>query len=129
MEGVLDDDFVKKERLNSFSELKQRLIDNGITNFYEHKNGSIIVKEGDAVKVAILLKDGTIETMPKFPTIGNTIQIISTTVLLLMLLYVPFIIFPFQWILAIFCGQLVSYFIHMPRSKKLRDKAARLPSS
>lgn len=119
---LLDDRFLAKLDINSLDDIKKGLTQAGIQKFYEHKNGSIIVEEGDAVRVAIFFKGGKVYLKPKFPQIGNSTQIVCSALLLAIFLFIIPVPFPFQWVIAIGGGQLISYLIFMPKTKKLREK-------
>lgn len=121
---LLDDDFSFKS-INSRDDIKRALRGIGIDSFYEHKNGSIIVEDGDAVKLAIYYEDGLVRLKPKFPTIGNSLQILASAILLGIFLFIIPVPFPLQWVIAIVGGQLISYMVHMPKTKRLQERIER----
>ncbi len=119
---ILDENFHANNEINNLDDIKKALQQAGITSFFEHKNGSIIVEQGDAVKVTITYKDGLAIVKPNFPSIGNSIQIIASGVFLAFSMFIISTPFPFPWIIAIAGGQLVSYLVHQPKTKKLKTR-------
>lgn len=119
---ILDDGFLSKNEVNNLEDVKKVLREAGINNFFEHKNGYIIVEESDAVKVAVFYRDDIVSVKPQFPKIGNIVQIIVTVVLLIVVNSVVPLPFPINWIVAIGGGQFVSFKFHSPKSKKLKER-------
>ena len=108
--NILDGDFL------DLATIKKKLAKAGLHNVYETENNSLLVSENDAVRVEVQIVNNTVVTDKKFPQIGNTIQII-VTVIIAILVYTFDV--PFKWVLAIGLGQLVSYFFHTPKINKL----------
>ena len=121
-EEILDEGFFTNVEIKSLEDIKHGLRSGGINSFYEHKDGSIIVQEGDAVKVAIRFENQIVSVKPKFPRIGNSIQVTASAVLLAIFIFIIAVPFPIQWIIAIAGGQIVSYLYHSPKTKRLQER-------
>lgn len=122
MNNILDENFSANNSINSLDDIKKGLQQAGITSFYEHKNGSIIVEESDAVQLEIRYENDEVIIKSKFPQIGNTVQIIVSAILLAVFLFIVALPFPFQWVVAILGGQVFSYAFFTPRTKKLKER-------
>jgi hypothetical protein len=114
--NILDDFPIDNKGVNTLEDIKRRLRNADITNFYEHQNRSVIVKESEAVKISVRLENEQIKTKRSFPTIGNPVQIIITILLA----------FIFIIITRIIIGQLVSYFWYSPKIKQLEENVINL---
>ena len=119
---ILDDDFLIKKKITSKEDIKKRLKEAGINSFFEHKNGTIIVEQGDAVKVVIHYENNEVRVESKFPQIGNSIQVVASGVLLAIFIFVIPVVFPMPWIIAIIGGQIISYMVHSPKTKKFKER-------
>jgi len=108
-------------RYNDENDIKKALSTGGFEKFYSKENGSILVKESDAVQVAIQLVNGTPVVTTKFPQIGNPIQIIVTILLVVLFGYLKFPSLV-TWGGAIAGGQVISYGLLMPKILKLKKK-------
>lgn len=102
--------------------LKSKLNAAGLNKHFGDKNNSIIVQESDTVQVRIFF-DGKFNTRTKavFPQIGNSIQIVSTVILLAVSFYlqIPSIL---PWIIGVLGGQVISLLVHLPKINKLKAK-------
>ncbi|MCB0662186.1 MAG: hypothetical protein KDC24_05580 [Saprospiraceae bacterium] len=67
-------------------------------------------------------KNNRVSITPKFPQIGNSIQWVASGILLAIFVFVIAVPFPFQWVLAIIGGQLLSYLFYQPKIKALKAK-------
>ncbi len=119
---ILDDDFSAKNEIKNKEDIKRGLKQAGINSFFEHRNGTIIVEQGDAVKVAIHYENIKVSVKPKFPQIGNSVQLFSSGILLAIFIFLIKVPFPFQWIIAIVGGQIVSYLFYSPKTKELKER-------
>ena len=119
---ILDDGFMAKEEIKNKEDLKRVLRKAGYNSFFEHQDGYIIVQQGDAVKVTVHYENGAVSVKPKFPRIGNSVQVLASAVVLAIFIFVIAVPFPFQWIFALIGGQIVSYLVHSPRTKKLKER-------
>ena len=124
-DDILDDGFLKRIEIRNKNDIKVALKEAGFNNFFEHKNGSIIVKESDAVKISIHYENDLIKIKPQFPQIGNSIQVLSSVVILAIFLFAISVPFPLQWVIAIIGGQLVSYLLYMPITRALKARIER----
>jgi len=122
---ILDDDAWSKRDVKNLQDIKEALLDAGITSFFEHKDGYIIVEEGEAVKVQIRYKYNEAVITPMFPTIGNSIQVISSIALVSFFIWGWAIPFPLPWPVGILLGQLISYGLYMPKTKRLKARIER----
>ena len=124
MEGnILDDFYFDDEEIKNNADIKKRLIRGGIRRTYELKNGAVLAKESEAIQVSIRIVDGNIIVKPKFPKIGNTVQILASLVLLIFFFSFRF---PFPFIPAILGGQFFSYFWNQSKIRKLQIKVENL---
>jgi len=80
------------------------------------------VEKGDAVRLEIAYAQSNIQVIPKFPRIGNSMQVIASMVLLAIFLWIIPLLLPFPWIVAIVGGQLISYFFYRPKTVKLKKR-------
>ncbi len=122
---ILDDNFHANKKVSSNEDIKQRLVQAGISSFYEHENGTIRVEDGDAVQVEIHYIDNEVSIKSKFPQIGNSIQIVISGIILAIFLFIIPLTFPIPWIIAILGGQLISYLYFTPKTKKLKERIER----
>ncbi len=119
---ILDDGIWARTEIKNKADLKKALMKGGINSFYEHKNGAIIVEQGDAVKVAIHYENEKVSIKPKFPRIGNSVQVIVSGIILAVFLFLIPIPFPLPWIIAIIGGQALSYFVYYPKTIELKER-------
>jgi hypothetical protein len=119
---ILDEGYWAKNEIKSKKDLAEVLRKAGYHSFYEHKNGSIIVEQGEAVRVEIQLENNSVNITPRFPKIGNSMQIAISAVLLAIFLFIIPVPFPLQWVIAILGGQAASYLIHSPKTRNLKEK-------
>ncbi|KAA3641266.1 MAG: hypothetical protein DWQ02_00860 [Bacteroidetes bacterium] len=119
---ILDEGFLGTRKVTNKEEVKQALREAGINSFYEHKNGNIIVKKGDAIQLEIYFENGSVVIKEKFPRIGNSVQVVVSGVILAIFLFVILLPFPMQWIVAIIGGQLFSYFFFKPKTRDLKKR-------
>ena len=119
---ILDENFYIKKEINSKDDIKKALREMGILTFYEHKDGYIIIEKGDAIRLRLEYKNNRVSITPKFPQIGNSIQWVASGILLAIFVFVIAVPFPFQWVLAIIGGQLLSYLFYQPKIKALKAK-------
>ncbi len=114
-ENILDHQY------NDFEDLKKALLVGGFKKCYTKENGSVVVQESDVVQVSVHLDNGEPLVKTKFPQIGNSVQIISTIILLVLLGYlgVPTLV---MWASAIIGGQVISYGWFMPKIIQLKKK-------
>ena len=122
---ILDNDAWSKRDIRNIQDVKNALTDAGITSFFEHKDGYIIVEEGEAVKVQIRYNYNEAVVKPLFPTIGNSIQVISSIALVSFFIWGWSIPFPLPWPVGILLGQLISYGLYMPKTKRLKARIER----
>lgn len=122
---ILDDDAWSKRDIKNLQDIKEALLAADITSFYEHKKGYIIVEEGEAVKVEIRYNYNEAIVKPLFPTIGNSIQVISSIALVSFFIWGWSIPFPLPWPVGILLGQLISYGLYMPKTKRLKARIER----
>ena len=100
-------------------EIKNTLLTASIENYYELEDGSINVEESSTVQVKIRKSGERLQTRMEFPQVGNTIQIITTVILIGVFSSVSF---PRPFIAAILLGQLISFGFHYPKIKKLQEQ-------
>jgi len=113
--NILDENFHANNEIKSLDDIKKSLRQAGIQTFFEKNNGTIIVEEGNTIRVTIHYKDGLATVKPNFPKIGNSIQIIVSALLLVLFMFVLSV--PFPLVIAIVVGQLISYFYYQPKIK------------
>ncbi len=111
MNNILD------QRYFDNKEIKSALVKGGINRFFELENGKIVVQKNDFIQVGIQLENGQVKVKPKFPQIGNPVQIVAT---ILLLAGGYFLSLPFPWVIAIVGGQLISLGWYFPKIKVLQ---------
>lgn len=121
---ILDDNIFLKSDIKNNSDIKRVLKQAGILHFFEHKNGSIIVQQSDAVQVNILFENNAPVVKAKFPQIGNSVQVIVSGVFLALSFYFG-IPFPFPWVIAVIGGQIASFAFYYPKTKELQKRIER----
>lgn len=102
----------------NFEALKPKLRKAGLNDVYE-KKGWMLVRKTEAVQVKVKHNGVKYEVKPLFPQIGNSVQIVVTIVLWLLLGYFDV---PLSIVLAILLGQVASYAYHFPKIDKLRKE-------
>ncbi|MFK8057280.1 MAG: hypothetical protein AB8F78_14245 [Saprospiraceae bacterium] len=122
---ILDDDLWSKRDIRNLQDVKDALIAAGITSFFEHKDGYIIVEEGEAVKVEVHFDYNEAIVKTKFPTIGNSIQVFSSIAIVSFFIWGIAIPFPLPWPVGILLGQLISYGVYTPKTKRLKERIER----
>lgn len=121
---ILDDNIFSNTDIKNNADIKRVLKQAGIHHFFEHKNGSIIVQQSDAVQVSILFENNTPVVKAKFPQIGNSVQVIISGVFLALSLYFG-IPFPLPWVIAVIGGQIASFAYYYPKTKELQKRIER----
>lgn len=119
---ILDDGYLAKNQIRNKEDIKRALKQAGIDSFFEHQNGTIIVQQGDAVQVVIHYENDIVSVKPKFPQIGNSVQLLSSAILLAIFIFLIKVPFPLQWVIAIGGGQIVSYMYYSPKTKELKER-------
>ena len=110
---VLDDQMI------TLADLQTKLNEAGLHQHYPKKNNTLLVKKSDIVKVRVGLDGNKVMVKGLFPDLGNTIQIVSTILFLVLSLtlnangVIP-------WGIAIMGGQLISYLWYNPKIKALK---------
>ena len=122
---ILDDDAWSKRKVRNLQDVKDALTDAGFISFFEHKDGYIIVEEGEAVRVKIRYVYNEAVVNPLFPTIGNSIQVVSSIALVSFFIWGWSIPFPLPWPVGILLGQLISYGVYTPKTKRLKERIER----
>lgn len=122
---ILDDGYLAKNEIRNKEDIKRALEQAGINSFFEHINGTIIVEQGDAVKLVIHYENDIVTVKPKFPQIGNSVQVLSSGIVLAVFLFLIKVPFPLQWVFAIAGGQIVSYIFYSPKIKELKERIER----
>ena len=117
--------YVSKFTISSINDIKKALKQAGINSFFEHQNGTIVVEEGDAVKVVIHYENNIVSVKPKFPQIGNSVQLLSSAILLGFFIFIIKLPFPLQYVIAVLGGQIVSYFYFSPKTKEFKERIER----
>jgi hypothetical protein len=122
---ILDDGYLAKNEIRNKEDIKRALKQAGINSFFEHINGTIIVEQGDAIKLVIHYENDIVTVKPKFPQIGNSVQVLSSGIVLAIFLFLIKVPFPLQWVFAIAGGQIVSYIFYSPKIKELKERIER----
>lgn len=122
---ILDDGYLAKNEIRNKEDIKRALKQAGINSFFEHINGTIIVEQGDAIKLVIHYENDIVTVKPKFPQIGNSVQVLSSGIVLAVFLFLIKVPFPLQWVFAIAGGQIVSYIFYSPKIKELKERIER----
>lgn len=122
---ILDDGHLAKNPIRNMEDIKKALIQAGIDSFFEHQNGTIVVEQGDAVKVVIRYENDTVSVISKFPQIGNSVQLLFSAILLAIFIFIIKVPFPLQWVIAIAGGQIASYIYYSPKTKELKERIER----
>lgn len=122
---ILDDGYLAKNEIRNKEDIKRALEQAGINSFFEHINGTIIVEQGDAIKLVIHYENDIVTVKPKFPQIGNSVQVLSSGIVLAVFLFLIKVPFPLQWVFAIAGGQIVSYIFYSPKIKELKERIER----
>lgn len=110
-----------KAIISDLNEVKQRLLDNGIKEFsvFDKK---IQVHKNDSVAVDITLRNGEVKIKPKFPQLGNGVQIAASLIPMLILTFGLGINYLYSALIAIMFGQIFSFFYHKPQIEVLKAK-------
>ncbi|MBK9014624.1 MAG: hypothetical protein IPM82_11390 [Saprospiraceae bacterium] len=106
----------------SFDEIRKNLMKGGLTQVYE-KQGELIVKKDDYVRVKIRRTVNGQEVVPMWAPIGNGAQAIFSIALIFTL---RFFRIPYFFLIGILLGLTASYFYYLPKCNKLKDEVERL---
>ncbi len=106
----------------SFDEIRKNLMKGGLTQVYE-KQGELIVKKDDYVRVKIRRTVNGQEVVPMWAPIGNGAQAIFSIALIFTL---RFFRIPYFFLIGILLGLAASYFYYLPKCNKLKDEVERL---
>ena len=106
----------------SFDEIRKNLIEGGLTEVYE-KQGELIVKKDDAVRVKIKRGVNGQEVLPMWAPIGNGAQAIFSIALIFIF---RFLRIPYFFLAGVLVGLVVSYFYYLPKCNKLKEEVEKL---
>ncbi|MFK7809602.1 MAG: hypothetical protein AB8F74_17490 [Saprospiraceae bacterium] len=102
---------------SSLREIKETLESKKIFQFYEKKN-RIIIQKSNTIQVRISLHNGKADVEAVFPQIGNSVQVISSIILI----YVGSKMnIPFTWVIGILLGQLIAFQWYSPKINELQN--------
>ncbi len=99
-------------------EVIKKLKENGFKRIHTNAKQEIIVEQSDAIKV--LIRHHLVR--PKFPEIGNMFQIVVTSILAVILFFLPLNLGIWIWVIAILGGQLASFLFYYPQLKRLQKQ-------
>lgn len=102
----------------SFDEIRQNLLKAGLTQVYE-KQGELIVKKNEAVRVKIRRGVNGQEVVPMWAPIGNGAQAFFSIALLFIFSYLDI---PYFFLAAVLMGLAASYIYYLPPCNKLKDE-------
>jgi hypothetical protein len=114
-------DYIINTSISEVEQLRQHLIRKGLTRSFQQGH-KLVVQQSDAVQVAIRLKPSKAIIDPKFPQIGNSVQIVATFLLFVIMILVPAVGSFLGLLTAVLLGQVISYFYFRPKINALRDQ-------
>lgn len=106
----------------SFDEIKKNLSRGGLTQVYE-KQGELIVKKDDYVRVKISRSMNGQEVVPMWAPIGNGAQAFFSIAIIFTL---RFLRIPYFFLLGILLGLAASYLYYLPKCNKLKEEVEKL---
>lgn len=106
----------------SFEEIRNNLLKGGLREVYE-KEGAIIVKETDEVRVKIIQEGNGYQVQPMWAPIGNGAQALFSIVLILVFLNLSV---PYFFLAGILAGFGASHLFYLPKCIKLKDRVEKL---
>ncbi len=106
----------------SFDVIRKNLLKGGLTQVYE-KQGELIVKKDDYVRVKIRRGMNGQEVVPIWAPIGNGAQAIFSIAIIFSL---RFLRIPYFFLLGILLGFAASIFYYLPKCNKLKEEVEKL---
>jgi hypothetical protein len=106
----------------SFEEIRNNLLKGGLREVYE-KEGTIIVKETDEVRVKIIQEGNGYQVQPMWAPIGNGAQALFSIVLIFVFLKLSV---PYFFLTGILAGFGAAHLFYLPKCNKLKDRVEKL---
>jgi|GEM_PF-3034292 len=108
----------------SFEEIRNNLLKGGLREVYE-KEGAIIVKETDEVRVKIIQEGNGYQVQPMWAPIGNGAQALFSIAFIFIL---RFFRIPYFFLIGIILGFMAAHIYYLPKCNKLKERVEKLIS-